>query len=741
MHPILRSQLKHLELSDESSPDRLAWQTFLETVSATYGQADSGHQLTQRSREISSREMSDRQARQQQQLGARLSAVLQAIPDYLLVLDARGQCLEVLAGPGEDSDYSPGCVVGKTVADVFDASAASRILDGIRESISDDEERTLEYTLDEGSGERTYEGRLIPLHGPGNESLTLLLMRDISERVEKEGMARLLDTVLSQASEGIVVVNGRDRRVLYVNQAVTDILGYSSAELTSGGRGFLRHELDTVVCNEICTEASQGRHVQKEMSVHDRDGRPREIWLSIDTLHDAAGEIEFYVALLNDLTELHQSRRQLVHQATHDMLTGLPNREYLNEHLGHVLSRIGRQRSSAAVLLLDLDRFKHINDSLGHLVGDEVLVDAARRIDHACRKEDFVARLGGDEFVVVLEDLASDTDAGRVAEKILLAFSEPVVLKDRGALHVTPSIGIRLFREPGDEGVAELLKHADSAMYAAKERGGNCFHFHHPELTRKAVRQLELERSLRRAIDEGELRVYYQPQFAVKGASLEGMEALVRWPQEDGSIRLPGEFIPIAELSGLIVSLGDQVLEQVCRQIAAWNEASIDYRRVSVNISARQLADAMFAQRLEGLLDSFRVPRGRLELEVTERVEVPPGSAAMKNIERLQAAGLLLAVDDFGTGHSSLVNLKRLPLSCIKIDQSFVRDVGRDPGDEAIIRAMVAMAKQLGLDTVAEGVEETPQLEFLRELGCDRVQGFLLGRPMPAEEMTRLLKG
>jgi len=315
------------------------------------------------------------------------------------------------------------------------------------------------------------------------------------------------------------------------------------------------------------------------------------------------------------------------------------------------------------------------------------------------------------------------------------------VLRDNGELYITPSIGIRVFPESGDEGMDELLKHADSAMYAAKERGGNCFHFHHRELTRKAVAQLELERALRRAIDEQAFVVYYQPQYGLNAADVLGMEALVRWPQQDGSLKMPAEFIPIAELSGLIVSLGFQVLEQVCRQIAAWEEAGVSYHQVAANVSARQLADAAFAPRLEALLEQYRVPHGRLELEVTESVEVPVGSVRMQNIEQLQAKGLRFAVDDFGTGHSSLANLKRLPLSCIKIDRSFVRDVGHDPGDEAIIRAMVAMAKELGLDTVAEGVEEEQQLAFLRELECERVQGSLLGRPIPGDEMTRLLNG
>lgn len=738
MHPVLRRQLKRLHLLD-APPEKEAWLALLEKISLAYEQADAERYLLERSLKISSREMTELYERQQQQLGARLHAVLQAIPDHLFVMDVRGRLLEKLAGPTGESGFAPNAVVGKAVSEVFDPEVAERIKDAIQKSITVDAEQAIEFSVLREGVKRAYEGRLIPLLGPQEESLLVFLVRDISGRVEREGMARLLDLVLSQASEGIVIVRGRDRRVLYANQAVSAVLGYAPEELTVGGEGFLRHELDQALCDDICVEATKSRHVQKEVSIHDRTGGAREVWLSIDTLRDTRGEIEFYVALITDLTELHQSRKRLAYQATHDMLTGLPNRDYLNEHLEHVLLRSRRQNTPAALLLLDLDRFKHINDSLGHLVGDEVLVEAARRIDRACRKEDFVARLGGDEFVVVLDDLDSETAAGRVAEKIVQAFAEPIVLQDRGELYVTPSIGIQVFPEAVDEGVADLLKHADSAMYEAKGRGGNRFHYHHPELTRKAVERLELERLLRTAINERELVVYYQPQYGVRKRDIQGMEALVRWRLKDGSMRMPGEFIPIAELSGLIVNLGFQVFEQVCQQIAAWEEAGVEYQQVAVNVSARQLADATFVQRLDELLEKYRVPRGSLELEVTESIEVPSGSTQMKNIQQMQASGLRMAVDDFGTGHSSLVNLKLLPLSCIKIDQSFVRDVGRDPSDETIIRAMVAMARELGLETVAEGVEEEQQLDFLRELGCDRVQGFLLGRPVPAEEMTRLL--
>lgn len=719
LHPTLARQLHDLSLSPDMPPSARSWCHLLEQVSRAYAEMEASSDPYERP------------------LGVRLQALLQAIPDFLFLVDEQGCYLEMLAGDPARLLIPVEVLLGRRFDEVMQEPIAARLMQALHATLADGEVRTVEYGLHRGDEERIYEGRMVRVT-TGEAPQVLFLVRDVSASVESEGVARMLQTVLSQASEGIVIVRGQDRRVLYANDAVTDTLGYTPEELMAEGEGFLRHELDQALCDELCQLARNRDAVKKEAAIHDKEGGERKVWLSIDTLRNSAGEIDFFVCLLTDLTEIERSRQMLAYQAAHDSLTGLPNRTSLRERLGQALARARRHDASGAVLLLDLDRFKHINDSLGHGVGDEVLCQAAARIDGACREEDFVARLGGDEFVVVLEDLQSPTQAGRVAEKILQAFREPLRLKGEEELHVTPSIGVCVF--PDDEEDADdLVRRADAAMYEAKGRGGNSFDFHHPDMTERARRHLEIERALRLAIAEDRLEVHYQPQFDLASGSLASMEALVRWRLPDGRLRPPGEFIGVAELSGLIVPLGYWVVEAVCRQIRAWHEAGLGCTQVAINVSARQLAEPAFAGRVSELLAQYGVPSTCVELEVTESIEVPPGSIRMRNIEQLREAGLRLAVDDFGTGHSSLANLKRFPLSALKIDQSFVQDVGRDPSDEAIIRAIIAMAKALGLETVAEGVEHELQLAFLRELGCDRVQGYLPGRPMPADEMAELL--
>lgn len=740
MHRVLKRQLRRLGLSPTVHAQADTWEAFLEVVSAAYEQADEERYLTERSLEISSREMSELHERQRRLMGQRLHAVLKAIPDFLFLLDSEGRYLEILSGNRDELPES-GDIIGRTLFDVLEKSVASEIMALLEQTLKQGSIGAVEYTSTKEGDERVFEARLIPFVGEHGETQALMLVRDITDRVAGEGMSRLLDTVLSQAGEGIVVLRGHDRQVMYVNEAVIDILGFSPTEEIPARESLLQHELDTILSEQIFIQARQTRHLKTEITIRDRNGQKREIWLSIATLRGADGEIDFFVVMLNDLTELHLSREELAYQATHDHLTGLPNREYLKEALEQLVYRRRQLDMQTALLLLDLDRFKQINDSLGHMAGDQVLRETARRLKAVVRDDDLVARLGGDEFVVVLGNLPSDALAGRVAEKILAAFSDVIKLEDGVELHVEPSIGVAMLSDISDgQGYEDLIKHADSAMYAAKACGGNCYQYYQPEMTRKVVAQLQIEQALRQAIRLRQPEPYFQPQFDTHNGTISGMEALVRWPQPDGSMRMPAEFIPIAELTGLVIDLGLLMLDKVCAQIAEWTRMGLECHLVAVNVSARQLDQLDFPATLGKLLDQHGISPMHLELEITESVEVPPGSTRMKNVEKLQGMGMRLAIDDFGTGHSSLANLKRFPLSCIKIDRSFVRDVGIDPGNEAIIRAMLAMAKELGLDVVAEGVEEQQQLDFLRKIDCNRVQGYLLGRPMPAEEMTLLLQ-
>ncbi len=444
------------------------------------------------------------------------------------------------------------------------------------------------------------------------------------------------------------------------------------------------------------------------------------------------------VFLARDVTELATSRNLLQHIATHDALTDLPNRNTLDERLVQAIARSKRHRSCGALMVLDLDRFKQVNDSLGHQVGDQLLLKVAKRLRAACRREDTVVRFGGDEFVIILEDLHNAADAGCVARHILEAFSEPMRLEGFD-LDVTASIGISMF--PDEENGDELLRHADNAMYAAKEAGRNQYAYYTQELGDNALAYLAMESRLRKAIDNEELLLLYQPQFRLEDGALVGLEALVRWPTADPDHRSPAAFIPVAEMSGLIEPLGLWVLNEACRQASCWRKSRQPFSQIAVNLSCRQLSNPLLAEHVMKILGNYGLPGSVLELEITESMVLQDGGVAYANLEAFSEMGITLAIDDFGTGHSSLANLKRLPLSRLKIDRSFVDGLGEDRNDEAITAASIALAKQLGLEVVAEGVETEVQALFLRQHACEMVQGFLYAKPMSADEIEEVFGG
>ncbi len=442
----------------------------------------------------------------------------------------------------------------------------------------------------------------------------------------------------------------------------------------------------------------------------------------------------------------HRKRTEaLRHEAFHDPLTELPNRRFLIEYLERSLSQARRHGIVGAAIFLDLDRFKTINDSLGHPVGDGLLRQVAERLSALVRKEDLATRLGGDEFVIVLSELGiipeiAAEHAHSVADKIRATLSAPFQVGEH-ELHVTPSIGIALFPVEANT-AAEVVRRADTAMYRAKSLGRNTICFFHPSMQAAADRRLALEKDLRRALREGEFRLLYQPQVDVSAMEIMGVEALLRWEHPDRGLIPPAEFIPIAEESGLITPIGDWVLERACAQFRDWQRAGIarGLRHLAINVSPRQFQHPAFVDTITRHLDAIDIPPGRLELELTENVLVADMEDALAKIKALRALGIRLAIDDFGTGYSSLAYLKRLPLDRLKIDRSFIRGIPVDPSDVAIVDATLAMAFHLGLEVVAEGVESRAQAEFLLSKRCTLCQGFWLGRPMPAEAFAQRLR-
>jgi diguanylate cyclase (GGDEF)-like protein/PAS domain S-box-containing protein len=490
-----------------------------------------------------------------------------------------------------------------------------------------------------------------------------------------------------------------------------------------------------VVLEALAEAQASGFSNGRELLLATRDG-PRWFELSVARKPVDAGQAPRLIVISHDVTARKQAEAHVAKLAYFDSLTGLPNRTLLNDRMFHALAETNRRQDHLCVMFLDLDHFKKINDTLGHRVGDELLVTIAQRMQATLREQDTVARLGGDEFILLLPDTRAD-GAARVAQKLLQAISEPVSVESH-ELMVTPSIGIAICPEDGTD-AETLSKHADVAMYRAKNAGRNSYRFFTAELQVDAARALLLDNELRRALQRQQFEVYYQPQLSLLTGKVVGMEALLRWRHPELGQVSPAEFIPVAENSGLILPIGEWVLQTAVAQARQWYDLGLGPITVAVNVSAVQFRQPNLPEQVQQVLVQTGLPAHLLDIELTESVAQQDPAGAMAIMAKLHAQGVNLSIDDFGTGYSSLSYLKRFAATQLKIDQSFVRDICVDPDDLAIVRAIISMARSLGLSTIAEGVETVAQLDLLRQEGCDEVQGYLLSRPLPVHEATAFL--
>jgi len=467
----------------------------------------------------------------------------------------------------------------------------------------------------------------------------------------------------------------------------------------------------------------------------------RFVQMRVYVVHDGEGRLVRRAGVIQDVTERKAQEARIEHLAYHDSLTGLPNRTMLMDRLGQAMSQAQRLDQQVAVLFIDLDRFKLVNDSLGHAVGDQLLQEIARRLRAALRENDTVARVGGDEFQVVVCNVAGPTDAARIAEKLMRTLAEPFTLEGQ-ELHVTASLGVSLFPRDGASGEL-LLKYADIALYEAKGEGRNAYRFFSPEMNAQAHGRLRLENDLRRAVERHELELHYQPQLDLSTGDVCAVEALVRWRHPVRGLVQPNAFIPMAEETGLVLGIGEWVLNEACRQVAQWQREAGAGRaappRVAVNISARQLQRPGLDGAVRRALALSGLPAECLELEITESSVMLDPLHAQGVLESLRELGVQLSIDDFGTGYSSLAYLKRLPLDRLKIDRSFIGGIPTDSDDAAIVETIIVMTHKLGLRVIAEGVETLEQQLQLVRQGCDEMQGFLLAQPVPAQELPALL--
>ena len=469
-----------------------------------------------------------------------------------------------------------------------------------------------------------------------------------------------------------------------------------------------------------------------------RDGFESAIEDSAAPIHNRSGQVTGAVIVFHDVSQSRAMAQKMTHLAHHDFLTGLPNRALLTERLSHAIGLAGRHRKQVGLLFLDLDDFKHINDSLGHAIGDQLLQSVAARLVASVRGTDMVCRQGGDEFVILLAEIEQTQDAAHIAEKLLAAFVTPHLIGEQ-ELHVTLSIGISVYPDDGDN-VDSVMQNADTAMFHAKEIGRNNYQFFRADMNTQAVRRMAVETSLRRALKQDEFLLEYQPQIDLASGAMIGAEALIRWQDPDLGLVYPAQFVSIAEASGLIVPIGHWVLHEACRQVRAWLDAGLCAVPVAVNISAVEFRHKGFVDGVALILQETGMAPGYLELELTESILMHDADSSVVVLDALKAMGVRLAIDDFGTGYSSLSYLKRFPIDTLKIDQSFMHDIITDTYDATIVSAIIGMGKNLKQRVIAEGVETQEQLAFLQAQHCADGQGFHFSHSLPPEDFGLLLQ-
>lgn len=683
---------------------------------------------------------------------AQLRTILDTSPDLIFFKDSSGVYLGCNNAFAEFVGQSEAEIIGKTDFELFDAEIAAFFRDNDRKMLELGQRRSNEEWVTYPDGHRVLMDVVkVPYYGPHDAALGVLgISRDITARYQADEQVRHSQKMLEDAQR-IARIGSWDLDLvanrLSWTREVYHIFELDPVEVTPSYDGFLAviHPEDRDMVDNAYRDSLRTRRPYKlEHRLRLKDGRIKYVEEQCETTFDNHGRALHSFGTVQDVTERHlthaelqQKQQHLDRLAHYDSLTGLPNRMLFRDRLEQSLLKVRRRHEQLAVLFIDLDEFKQINDSLGHAVGDLVLQQVGRRFLSVVREEDSVARLGGDEFTVILESIQSVESVSQIAQKLIHVTQEPLHIDER-ELYVTTSIGISLY--PGDGQDAEtLLRNADTAMFKAKEQGRNAFHFYTEDMTEKAYDRILMETNLRNALRNDEFLLYYQPQFDLRHGTIIGLEALLRWKLPDNGLIAPGRFIPVAEESGLIIPLGAWVLHEAFRQARRWHDQGLLAGRVAVNLSGKQLYQRDLLDVIRAALAETGCDPHWIELEVTEGFVMKNPEQSIQLLGELRSMGFVLSIDDFGTGYSSLAYLKQLPISKLKIDQSFVRGIPEDGDDIAIARAVIALGRSLELTTIAEGIETDEQRAFMLAEGCDEAQGYLFSHPLPVERATQFL--
>ncbi len=653
-------------------------------------------------------------------------ALLAGIPDMIMRIDRDGQVIDMQVGSYTHEmdqwvSYDEISGEGHLPAPVYRILAPQ-----IRRVFAGRGEQLVEFEWSPSNAVvRTWEARIMLRE----QQEIVMVIRDITQRKHQEAELRLWAKVFEGSNEAIMILDAQFRIVL-VNKTYEKMMGFAAHEVlgvdaaqvgaSQHPRGFFRNLI--AVLNE------RGAWLG-ELSNQRKNGEVFPSWFSISRVLGGDGLIENYIAIFTDISERKKSRERLDFLAHHDSLTELPNRTLLNDRLEMAINTAKRREEKVGLLFIDLDRFKNINDSLGHAAGDQILRQTAKRLKNVIRNDDTVARLGGDEFVVLLPRVQDERSLAEVAIKVREELLKPYSVEEM-PLHLSPSIGIAVYPDDGDS-PSELIKNADAAMYLAKEKGRNNYQFYTPLLNSRTLDRLKLEYDLRMAMELEQLELHYQPQVDAHNQRLYGAEALIRWRHPERGLIPPNDFIPLAEEIGLIIPIGNWVIAQAARQLTLWEQAGLAPVVVSVNISALQFHQPGFLEEVQTIMLAAGAAPHSLELELTESMLMSDMDASIQVLQRFRDLGYRIAIDDFGTGFSCLNYLRRLPVNILKIDQSFVRDMQSDEASLAIVSYIIRLAQSLGMDTIAEGVETEHELSLLLNEGCKLVQGYHFSKALP----------
>ncbi len=667
-----------------------------------------------------------------------LQATLDAIPDLMFEIDLAGKLHNAHAYNPELLMAPKAEIPQRSIEEILPPDVCELAYRTMHDAMKNGRSHGHQYRLNTPAGERWFD--LSVAHKTLQTSQHphfIFLARDITERKIAEAEQLLAAKVFERSSEAFLITDAQ-QKIIKVNPAFTEITGYTPQDvlgktprlLTSGRQkaNFYR---------KMWAEIAEKGHWQGEIWNRRKGGQDYPEWLSITRVNDSEGQTKHFIAIFSDTTQRKAQEARIRALAYFDPLTGLANRSLLKDRVDHDLSQAKRHQTPMALLFLDLDHFKNINDSLGHAVGDELLIEVGRRLSSNLRAQDTLARMGGDEFVAVLPETDA-IGASHLAQTFLDLLAQPYSLSEH-ELNITPSIGISIYPTDGED-FDTLYRCADTAMYRAKHDGRNCFRFFTNELQSSSIRRLTLENALRRALERNQLHLHYQPQLCLHTNRVLGVEVLLRWQHPELGPVSPAEFIPVAESSGLILSIGEWVLRTAAQQVKNWIDGGLPEMVLAVNLSAVQFRQPRLVNTVTDVLRDTGLPAHCLELELTESVAMHDPVSAIATMDALHQQGIRMSVDDFGTGYSSLNYLKRFKVYKLKIDQSFVRDVPADPEDASIVSAIIKMAQSLGLTTIAEGVETAEQQHFLQEQGCDEIQGYLFSRPLPPQELERFLR-